>query len=212
MLKKISTVLLIMTWVDILILSAFGLLSPIFAIFITGQIHGGTATVVGFATASYMIGRSIFQIPVGKFIDKRSGEKDDFLILIIGYALLTIVPFLYIIASTPLHIYILQTFLGIADALAIPSYLAIFSRHLDRDHEGTEWSFRSVFTSIAAAIAGAAGGIIADSFGFRTLFIVAGLLALFSTLSILLIRPFLYQERAKTIPPGLTQVGSAKAK
>ena len=212
MLKKVSTILLILIWVDVLVLSAFGLLSPIFAIFVTGQIHGGTATVVGFATAAYLVGRSLVQLPVGRFIDKHSGEKDDYAVLLLGYAMLTAVPFLYLIAKTPTHIYILQGILGAADALAIPSYLAIFSRHLDRDHEGTEWSFRSVFTSVAAAIAGAAGGMIADSFGFNTLFIVAGFLSLFSTLSIIFIKPFIYEERAKALLPGFTQVGSPKAK
>ena len=212
MLKKISTILLIMTWVDVLILSAFGLLSPIFAIFVTGQIQGGTATVVGFATAAYLISRSLVQLPVGRFIDKRSGEKDDYIVLLLGYAILTLVPFLYLIARTPAHIYILQAMLGAADALAIPSYLAIFSRHLDHNHEGTEWSFRSVFTSIAAAVAGAAGGVIADSLGFRALFIIAGCLSLLSTISIFFIKPFIYEERAKILPPGLAQVGSPKAK
>src|SRR3989344_7835297 len=98
MLKKISTILLILTGVDVLILSAFGLLSPLFAIFVTKQIVGGTATVVGFATAVYFIAKSLAQIPIGRFIDKHSGEKDDFLGLIIGHLSLAVVPFLYLLA------------------------------------------------------------------------------------------------------------------
>jgi MFS family permease len=212
MLKKVSTILLILTWVDVLILSAFGLLSPVFAIFVVGQIEGGTASVVGFATAAYFVAKSLFQIPVGRYIDRHSGELDDFWIVIAGYAILASIPFFYLFAKTPFHIYTLQFFLGIADALAVPAYLAIFSRHLDKDFEGTEWSVRSVFTSVAAAIAGAAGGIIVDRFGFRALFVIAGVFALLSTLSLLFIKPFIYQERAKAIPPGLTQVGSPKTK
>jgi len=100
MLKKISTILLILTGVDVLILSAFGLLSPLFAIFVTKQIVGGTATVVGFATAVYFIAKSLVQIPIGRFIDKHSGEKDDFLVLIIGHLSLAVVPFLYLLADT----------------------------------------------------------------------------------------------------------------
>ena len=191
-----------------MILSAFGLLSPVFAIFVTGQIEGGTATVVGFAMAVYFIAKSLVQIPVGRFIDKRSGEKDDFWVLILGYVILTSVPFLYLLARSPAHVYFLQSLLGVADALAVPAYLAIFSRHLDREHEGTEWSIRSVFTGGAAAIAGAAGGIIVDSFGFSVLFISAGVISALSALSIFLIRPFIYAERAKAIPPGITNIGS----
>ena len=212
MLKKISTILLILTGVDVLILSAFGLLSPLFAIFVTKQIVGGTATVVGFATAVYFIAKSLVQIPIGRFIDKHSGEKDDFLVLIIGHLSLAVVPFLYLLARTPFHIYALQAVLGVADALVVPAYLAIFSRHLDKDHEGTEWSVRSVFVGTAAAIAGASGGVIVDSFGFEALFVSAGILAIFATVSVLFIRPFIYEERAKAIPPGLAQVGSPKTK
>ncbi len=212
MLKKISTILLILTWVDVLILSAFGLLSPMFAIFVTKQIVGGTASVVGFATATYFISKSLFQIPIGRFIDKHSGEKDDFWVLIFGYAIIAAVPFLYLFAFAPFHIYFLQALLGIGDALAVPAYLAIFSRHLDKEHEGTEWSVRSVFTGVAAAIAGAGGGVIVDAFGFKALFLVAGTFAAFSTASIFLIKPFIYEERAKAIPPGLVQVGSPKTK
>lgn len=212
MLKKISTILLILTWVDVLILLAFGLLSPLFAIYVTGQISGGTASVVGFATAVYFIAKSFVQIPIGRFIDKHSGEKDDFAVLIVGYGLLTLVPFFYLVAKTPFHIYLLQGLLGIADALATPSYLSIFSRHLDREHEGTEWSVRSLFTGLAGAAAGAIGGVMVDVFGFRALFLLAGTLAFFSTVSIFLIRPFIYEERARAIPPGLTHIGSPKAK
>ncbi|HBT81834.1 hypothetical protein A2757_00165 [Candidatus Giovannonibacteria bacterium RIFCSPHIGHO2_01_FULL_48_47] len=210
MLKKISTILLILTWVDVLILSAFGLLSPVFAIFVTGQIEGGTATVVGFATAIYFIAKSIFQIPVGRYIDKHSGERDDFWVLLAGYIVLTAVPFLYLLASSPLHVYSLQFLLGVADALSVPAYLAVFSRHLDKEHEGTEWSIRSVFTGGAAAVAGAVGGIVVDTFGFQTLFLAAGILSVFSTLSIFLIKPFLYEERARAIPPGITHIGSSE--
>lgn len=193
-----------------MILSAFGLLSPVFAIFVIGQIEGGTATVVGFATAVYFIAKSLVQIPVGRYIDKHSGEKDDFLILLLGHLALTVVPFLYLLAKTPLHIYFLQTILGFADALVVPAYLAIFSRHLDKEHEGTEWSIRSVFVGAAAAVAGAVGGVIVDNLGFRTLFFLGGILAFFAALSVLFIRPFIYEERAKAIPPGITHIGSSE--
>ena len=48
---KINQIILIIIIAEFVLVTAFGLLSPIFAIFVTEQIKDGTVKVVGFAIA-----------------------------------------------------------------------------------------------------------------------------------------------------------------
>jgi len=68
---------------DLVFLSALGFVNPIFAIFITSRIKAGSLEVIGFAAAIYWITKSILEIPVGRFLDKRKGEKDDLYFFVI---------------------------------------------------------------------------------------------------------------------------------
>ena len=42
------------------------------------RIEGGSATVAGFAAAIYWIVKSIFQLPISRWLDKTDGENDEF--------------------------------------------------------------------------------------------------------------------------------------
>jgi len=86
---------------DLIFISSFGLITPVFAVFITKQIEGGDVEVVGFAAAIYWIFKAILQIPIGKFLDKHEGEKDDVSFLVLGYILAAIVPIGYIFSFLP---------------------------------------------------------------------------------------------------------------
>lgn len=157
-----------------------GLFGPIFAIFVTGQIEGGSIEVVGFAAGITQLVKVILQIPIARYLDKNHGEYDDFYSMILGGALISLAPFLYIFATTASHIYLIQASYGVGLAFLVPPWYAIFSRHLDKLHENIEWSFESVAIGIAAASSAAIGGIVANRFGFQTVFIVAGILSFFS--------------------------------
>ena len=157
-----------------------GLFGPIFAIFITKQIAGGSIEVVGFAAGITQLFKVILQIPIAKYLDKNHGEYDDFYSMILGGALISLSPFLYIFATETYHIYLIQALYGIGLAFLVPPWYAIFSRHLDKLHENIEWSFESVAIGIAAAASAAIGGIMANRFGFQTVFIIAGTLSFIS--------------------------------
>ena len=77
----INKIIWILIFSNFLLEAAAGFLAPILAVFITGSIVGGTISVAGFAAAAYWIPKSIFQIPIGYYLDKKAGEKDDLLLL-----------------------------------------------------------------------------------------------------------------------------------
>ena len=174
---KINRVIRTLVTSDFLLISGFAVFGPIFAVFITQEIEGGTLAIIGFTAAVFQIFKSSFQIPIANYLDKNHGEKDDFYSLMIGSFLVSIVPFLYIFASKPIHLYIVNAIYGLGAAFAIPPWNAIFTRHIDKMHESTEWAVESVAIGIGAASAAALGGIIAEKFGFETVFLVAGVVA-----------------------------------
>ncbi|MBX4211506.1 MAG: MFS transporter [Candidatus Yanofskybacteria bacterium] len=176
---KINHVIQTLVMSDFLFNAGFSFFGPIFAVFITGQIDGGTIKVVGYAAAITQIFKVGFQIPVARFLDRNHGEYDDFYSLMTGTIISACVPFLYLFASRPLHIYIIQAIYGIGLAMAVPPWFAIFTRHIDKMKENIEWSFESVSIGISGATAAAIGGIVAQRVGFPSVFIVAGCMSLF---------------------------------
>ncbi len=163
---------------DIMFFSAFGLIGPIFAIFVTNQIAGATVATVGFAATINLLVRALLQMPIARYIDKHKGEKDDFLFMVIGSTLVSVVPFAYLFVTLPIHLYLAQVVLGIGGALTNPGWFAIFTRHIDKGKEGTEWTLENVGIGLVSAGAAALGGIMAERFGFHNLFLVVGILSL----------------------------------
>jgi len=167
---------------DLVFFSAFGLIEPLLAVFITQQITGGDVKVVGFAVAIFWILKSLFQIPISKFLDKTKGEKDDLYFLVIGFFIAALVPFGYIFSSLPWHIYVLQIINAVGLAMVYPSWCAIFTRHIDKGKEAFQWSLDSTVLGIGMGITGAIGGILVSQFGFNLVFVIVGILGLLGAL------------------------------
>src|SRR3989338_8737625 len=115
--QRISRAIIILTWADILIFSGFGLIMPLFAVFITGNIQGAGVTTVGFYTAIYWLAKSFFQVPVAWYLDKVEGEYDEFYAMVTGYLIWSATAFGYILVGQVWHIYLLAVLAGLADAL-----------------------------------------------------------------------------------------------
>jgi len=162
---------------DIMFFSAFGLIGPIFAVFVTNQVAGATIATAGFAATINLLLRALLQMPIARYIDRHKGEKDDFLFMVAGSTLISIVPFAYLFVSTPLQLYLAQAVLGIGGALANPGWFAIFTRHIDKNKEGTEWALENVGVGLAAAATATIGGVLAQRFGFQNLFLIVGVLS-----------------------------------
>lgn len=192
---KLNRVIIYLTLSDVMILSGWGLVSPIFAIFWSEQIMGGSITLAGFAATVFLLVKSLGQIPVARFIDKKEGEKDDFWIMITGSLIIGVVAFLYIFASLPWHVIALQALYGAGAALAFPSWIAIFTRHIDKKQEGFQWSLYSTSTGLGAAAAASIGGIIASTLGYKPLFLIVAIFSFLGTLILAVItRPLMKKE------------------
>jgi MFS family permease len=165
---------------DVALIAGLGFITPIFAVFLTGQIQGGNVEVVGYAAAIYWITNSLVLIPFGKYLDRNHGEKDDLCFIVIGNLLAALAVFGYIFSRLPWHIYLLQALYAVGMGMNIPGYTAIFTRHIDKGREASDWSIRGALVGVITGITGALGGIAAHKFGFNFLFIGVGFFILLS--------------------------------
>lgn len=157
---------------DILILSAFGLIGPIFAIFLKEGIAGGSLAAAGIASSIFFIVKSATQLPLSKFLDDR---KDKLTFLIVGTFLIVAVPFIYTISPNVNYIYIAEAIYGLGAAMSYPAWFTLFTNHLDKKHQGWEWSVWGTGTGVGAAITAYLGAILAQNFGFNFVFYTVGI-------------------------------------
>lgn len=163
---------------DLIFWAGWGLITPVFAIFIVNNIEGGSAFVVGISTAVYSILASLLRIPIGIFLDNRPSEKDDYLFLTIGLFIAALVPFGFIFARLPSHIYMLQAVCAVAMAMSFSGWSAIFTHHIDKGREATEWGLDATSVGIGTGISGAVGGWAVTQFGFEPVFVAVGIFGL----------------------------------
>jgi len=199
----LNKVIRVLVLSDFLLQSGWGLIGPIFAIFITQQIKGGTLVAVGFIAATYWLVKSIVQPFIAHFLDVKKGERDDFKFLIYGLFLANLVPLGYIFVTQLWHVFLLEIIRGLCMACVIPSWAGIFTRHIDKGWEAFSWSIESTGIGLSFAISAAFGGILVTFLGFKVVFALVSFFGLGSCLLLLLIRNQIFPKDhfAPRVPP-----------
>lgn len=190
-LLNMNVVVRFMILSDVIWMGALGFLGPIFSLFIVDYIEGGDARVAGFAATIYLLTKSIFQIPFASIIDKIRGEKDDFWIMLIGSMISALIPLSYLFIHTPMQLYIVQFFYGLMVAATFPSFMAVISRHMDKNKECSEWGIYFTLTDFSSAIAATIGGVMVATSGFHPLIIVTVIVSLLGTFFLYPLRPYM---------------------
>ncbi|MDD5251493.1 MAG: MFS transporter [Patescibacteria group bacterium] len=186
---RFNPVIWVLIYSDFLIIAATGFLSPILAVYLTDQIRGGSLTVVGIATAIYWIVKSVLQVPVSLYVDRSRSNLTAYSVMVVGSFVSSVVPLLYFFFAREVwHVYMIQAMAGVADAFMVPTWLALFTKHVDRHKEASEWAAYSNASGIGFALAAAIGGTIAERFGFRIIFLLVSACAFVGTLLLFVIR------------------------
>ena len=160
---------------DVFLLTGFGLVQPILAIFVAEHVRGGSIIAAGIATTIFLLCKSIVQLPFSRYVDS---HRNTIRYLHLGNILFSIAPILYLIDGSIGMIYIAQVIYGVGAGLAFPTWMHIWYAHLDDHHEGFDASAYSTATSIGAAAAAAIGAVIAQLFGFQATFVAVSVLSL----------------------------------
>jgi MFS family permease len=188
----INKVIKILVASDFVLYFALGLLTPIYAIFVTEQIEGGTLAVVGMATTMYWVARLLTTVPLSKLMDKTDGEKDEFYFMIIGTLLTALIFITYTFASKVWHVYALQFTFGVINSMIVPAWRIVFTNHIDRDKTGYYWSVEDIGIGLSVAASAYIGALVAEKFGFNVvLYSVAGL-SVISAIVLTFLRKYTY--------------------
>lgn len=184
---KINKVVRQFILADLFVVGGWGILTPILPIFVLENIEGATLMTVVISDAIYWFVKSISQIPLSLLLDKTRGERDDFFMLILGLILAAFSAVLYLLAKTPIALYGISLLQGIAFGLYTPAWGSIFARHLDENKYALEWSLDSTGIGISYGVAALAGGLIANTLGWTSIFIILIILSFVGVFMLLLV-------------------------
>lgn len=188
----VNRVIKVLIFSDVLITGGFGLISPIFAVFMLNNVMNATLEVVGIATAIYLLTRSLTQLVVSEVIEKIKGDKDDFYLEFIG-AIMSALMFLFFpLINTIPQLYMAHLILGISAAMTYPTWIALFSKHIDKNDSSKEWSIHNTLTDVVLALSAVIGAVIVGSFGFQFLFLIIGTLGMIGAFILLVMKKDLF--------------------
>lgn len=159
---------------DFLLYFSYGLITPIMAIFVSDQIVGADIETVGMATAIYWIVRSLTSIPLARWMDNHEGEKDEFHFMFWGALLMSLTLMSLAWATEIWHVYLIQVSFGIFNSMATPGWRILFTNHIDRNKIGFSWSVWDVAVALSMSLSAYAGSVVAQEWGFHTLFLFVG--------------------------------------
>ncbi len=153
-----------------------GLFAPIYAIYV--EKIGGNILDAGIAYAIFSIVAGILIIFIGtsKFF-----EKNLRALIILGYLFMGFTYLGYLLVKTPVHLFIVQIFLGITNGILEPSWDAVFSAKSSEKQEVKNWSLWAGWVSIIIGLSALMGSYIAR-FSFDIIFIIMSICAFISAI------------------------------
>lgn len=177
---------------EIFLWSSWNAIIPIFAIFAATKIPGGNTEIAASSFSTYLIVRVIFELISGRYLSK-STDMQKFMIAILGIMLISLGYLGFAMTKNISSLFIFYGVIGMGLGIASPAKNCLFSSHLDKNKEVTEWSIYDGFVFMGMAMAATIGGFVANKYGFTFLFY---LVAATNLLSII---PYvLYAEKRKT--------------
>lgn len=158
-------------------LTAFGLLGPVYAIFVE-QI-GGDILDVGTAFAVYSITIGSIAYLTGKLGDRSIKPSR---LLLIGHFFEALGFFGYLFVHNPAQLIIVQLILGIGMAIESPAFDSLLSVNADKGRHSSEWGDWEAMANLVNGITAIIGAAIAKFYGFQVLFILMTISSLTSML------------------------------
>lgn len=153
-----------------------GLLGPLFAVF-AGEI-GGDILDITWAWAIFLFVTGICEILLGRLSDKIGYTR----LMIAGFALNAFFTFCYLFIETTMGLFFVQAGLGVALALADPTWDALYSKYENPKKAGFLWGMQHGLEMIVTGASILLGGIIVTHYSFDTLFLIMGIIQVLGTL------------------------------
>lgn len=169
----------ILLFTNALVLVAGAMLGPIYAIFV--QNIGGDLLDASYAGGIYAIVASITVFFFGKLSDR---IKENEMVVVLGYLIIALGFFSYIFVNSIWSLLLVQAIIGFGEAIYSPPFDALYSKHLSSQRAGTQWGAWESMNYFTIALGALLGGLIANVFGFKALFMIMGVISLISAIYI----------------------------
>lgn len=176
---------------EIFLWSSWNAITPIFAIFAATKIPGGNTEVAAASFSTYLIVRVIFELISGRYLAK-STDVQKFIMSIVGIILISLGYVGFAMTKNVSSLFLFYGVIGMGLGIASPAKNSLFSLHLDKNKEVTEWSIYDGFVFMGMAMATTIGGFVASKYGFSFLFYLVAITNLLSIIPYLL-----YAEKEK---------------
>lgn len=155
--------------------ASWNLVVPLFAVFVVQDIAGGTVAQAATGLTVYLLVRMVVELVVSR----KSGELSNAQRAVIDVLGMVVVSIAYLImATTPTFGAVLAFYAlaGLGFGISSPVKYSLFSRSLEPQKEASVWGFYDVATLSSMAIATMLGGLIAQQYGFKVLFLLSAAL------------------------------------
>jgi MFS family permease len=150
-----------------------GMFGPLFSVY-AQQIGGDLLDLTG-AWSVYLIVTGLCMLVVGATADRfRAPER----LMVAGYSLNALCTFTYLAVRAPWQLLLVQAGLGIANALATPTWDALFSTYTPPKRAGIVWGVAHGLEYLITGVAVLIGGAIVYFGSFTLLFSTMGVIQL----------------------------------
>ena len=185
---------------DLMAFGAYGLLLPIFALFLMDHIPGMTLQGVALAEALYLISKALFTQVFVSFSQQGQHKRNTWL-LFVGYIVIAGVPLAYAWSTNFIQIVVAQIILGFGAGVSAPAWAYFFTASTEQKNQSSLRLAYDTVTTLALAFAAVAGGFIAYQYGYQNLFYSMSLLAAIGALISLFVLPKTIEiAKLKTAP------------
>lgn len=150
-----------------------GMFSPFYAIYV--QKIGGDVAFAGLSWAVFQVVCGVLMLLFTRW-GLRVREQE--LMIALGYVLRAGVFLSYAFMTSMTQLLLTQVLWGIAAAIGVPAFDAVFAAHTTKDASIAEWGGLEGITSIAVGIAALLGGFAIQLFGFTSIFFAMAALSL----------------------------------
>lgn len=168
---------------------AEGMFGPLFAVF--ANRIGGDILDITWAWALFLVVTGVLAIIVGRVSDHKYNKVD---IMIAGYALNAVCTFMYLFVDKPWHLFLIQIGLGVAAAIATPTWDALYGEYNKKDGSGTIWGMADGTAKVVTGIAIICGGLVVNYLSFTWLFGIMSVLQSISVIHVWRIRKLFPKE------------------
>ncbi len=166
------------------------LVEVVFSVFVVSKIPNASVIHLGVGNSIFMLGVLLSEPLLSKFYDVSKNPQSTFYGFLFGNLLKSAFRLTFVFISSINMFYLVYFLLGIVHSIEYPAFSKLFSQHLDKGYESSNWGFKDFFVSIGKTLTLFASGYIALYMGYNFLFVISALVMFLSGV----VLPYVYRK------------------